>query len=524
MASKTLGQILGRERSKVDQSMSTPILGSGGAAFKPPKEGFNPPLDAINEVDCEITCKALDTKNVRETMISIFHELSSYSWVNKAVITLSSLALFYGDFWRLGLLAITKPSDVQKIQVYGVLNAMIKATLSMTECIVEFEHDSKDVPKLSTATTSQPTFIKSSSVSSLARFSSPASSASYKGNDLLTFARKVNMIYHTIKRHYEDYKQKKVPAEDKCDAADFRPKVDLSQPSILIKIYIERKFHEECYEIVWVPIIEQECKDLNNHALPNTYQQGGHQDHEGEVVVLARDHRDCVGSPRKSMMRLWGWDAFPFTELVGASLWSKPGISWFELLLTDMAIPKINEAIKSQRYILLYGAEDNKAIYEIEEPVKKIIEDGVPIAAYNVIKNQLFWSHLESLMLSKLQTKADVHEPLMQDILCLYTNFKKDGGFALLTRGSQVVINDSIIDVTKVLSQYETTWKKQVKGNEKTFDAAFKEHRERVFVLPRCHHFCIPNMVGYIPEYVKCPVCPRMMRNIVKFECCHGAH
>lgn len=100
-------------------------------------------------------------------MVSLFHELSSYSWVTKALITLSSLAVFYNDFWRLaqvepsdklaesmailkGLPAITKPSDPQKIQVFGLLNEMIKTTLKMTECIVHFEHESKDVPELST--------------------------------------------------------------------------------------------------------------------------------------------------------------------------------------------------------------------------------------------------------------------------------------------------------------------------------------------------------------------------------------
>ncbi|XP_071721770.1 protein SIEVE ELEMENT OCCLUSION B-like [Rutidosis leptorrhynchoides] len=685
MASKTLGQILRRERSKVDQTMLNSLLaifddekfmkemvdihapdegdvdveslfllvdnalrgtaaiadsvvnpkstqGSGSPAFKQPKEGFNPPLAAINEVACEITCKALDTKNVRETMISIFHELSSYSWVNKAVITLSSLALFYGDFWRLaqiqpsdklaeslailkGLPAITKPSDVQKIQVYGVLNEMIKTTLSMTECIVEFEHDSKDVPELSTAI-DIPSSVYQIIISVLAcsiQFTSLISLVdeyesltipffasllgkkkhvlrglpvifSYKGKDLSTFARKTNVLisfnlnaeeireYQRLQRLFnaptdnvelikalvyikDDPQPLYIGSKKTTDKVESLRrknvmllisdlKLTSHDLSILIKIYSECKFHEERYEIMWVPIIEQEGEDVNNQFKNLQSQMPWYSVHypklinrvaikiikekwhyRQETIVTVLDPQGRVSNKNAmSMMRLWEWDAFPFTESVGASLCSKPGISWFELLLTDMVIPKINEAIKSQKYILLYGAEDNKAIQEIEEPVKKIIEDGVPIAAHNVTKNQLFWSRFESLMLLKLQTKADVHEPLMQDILSLYTNFKKDGGFAILTRGSRVVINDSIVDVTKVLSQYETNWRKQVRGNETTFDAAFQKHRERVFVLPRCHHFYIPNMVGYIPEDVKCPVCPRMMKNIVKFECCHGAH
>ncbi|KAF7850584.1 hypothetical protein BT93_L5257 [Corymbia citriodora subsp. variegata] len=75
--------------------------GSGNSDFKPLKEGFNPPLAAINEVGCQLTCRALDTRNVRQTLVSLFRELSSSSWVNKALIALLSLAVFYGDFWRL---------------------------------------------------------------------------------------------------------------------------------------------------------------------------------------------------------------------------------------------------------------------------------------------------------------------------------------------------------------------------------------------------------------------------------------
>ncbi|XP_039155479.1 uncharacterized protein LOC120286065 [Eucalyptus grandis] len=232
MASKTVSQILRRERSKVDQSMLNSLLaifddekfmkemvdthapdegdvdvqslfllvdntlrgtaaiadsvvnpkgtqGSGSPAFKPPKEGFNPPLAAISEVACEIQ----PSDKLAE-----------------------SLAILKG------LPAITKPSDVQKIQVYGVLNEMIKTTLSMTECIVEFEHDNKDVPELSTAI-DIPSSVYQIIISVLAcsiQFTSLISLVDdYKGKDLPTFARKVNMIHHTIKRHYEDYKQKK---------------------------------------------------------------------------------------------------------------------------------------------------------------------------------------------------------------------------------------------------------------------------------------------------------------------------
>ncbi|KAI6683709.1 hypothetical protein NL676_029622 [Syzygium grande] len=577
--------------------------GSGSPDFKPLKEGFNPPLAAINEVGCQLTCKVLDTKNVRQTLVSLFHELSSYSWVNKALITLSSFAAFYGDFWRLarvepsdklaesmailkGLPAITKPSDPQKIQVFGDLNEMIKTTLNMTQCIVDFEHDSKDVPELSTMI-DVPSSVYQIIISILAcciQFTSLISTVDdNKGKDLPIFARKVKMIHHTIKRHYEHFLTKKeeikeyqrlqrlfnAPTDnvelikalfyikddpqplfigskktrDKVESLRRKNvlllisdlKLTSHDLSILTKIYNERKFCEERYEIVWVPIIEQEGEDVIKQFQNLQLQMPWYSVHSPTLVnkvairiikekwhfrqdtmVTVLDPQGKVSNQNAmSMIRVWGWDAFPFTGAVAADIWNRPGISWFELLVTDFIFPKIQEAIKAEKYIFLYGAEEPKAIQEIEESRKKMINDGVSTVACNVTKSQLFWTRLESCILSKLQTRADLHEPLMQDILRLYTNFKKDGGFVVFTKGSRVVINDSHVHVTKVLVQYET-WKKHVNVNGKTFDMVFREQFDQVSILPRCHHFCIPNMVGYIPEDVKCPVCPLMMNNIVK--------
>ncbi|XP_039166738.1 protein SIEVE ELEMENT OCCLUSION B-like [Eucalyptus grandis] len=583
--------------------------GSGSPDFKPLKEGFNPPLAAINDVVCQLTCKALDTKNLRQTLVSLFHQLSSFSWVNKALIALSSLAVFYGDFWRLarvepsdklaesmailkGLPEITKPSDLQKISVFGVLNEMIKTTLNMTQCIVDFEHESKDFPQLSTMidVASSVYQIIISILACSIQFTSLISIVDdNKGKDLSAFARKVNMVHRNIKQHYEDFSQKKeeikeyqrllriinAPTDnvelikallyikddpqplfigskkDKIESLRRKNvlllisdlKLTSHDLSILIKIYEECKFHEEGYEIVWVPIIKQECEDvikrfqnlqlqmpwcsvhslkLINRVAIRIIKEKWHFKQDAIVTVL--DPRGRVSNQNAmSMIRIWGKDAFPFTGAVAADIWKRPGINWFELLATDFIFPGIQEAIKAEKYIFLYGAEEPKTTQVIEDSLKKI--DDKAIVALNVTKSQFFWNRLKSCMLSKLQIGGDLHEPIMQDILRLYTCFKKDGGFTVLTKGSRVMINDSHMYVTMVLVQYET-WKKHVNVNVngKTFDMVFKEQFDLLYVPPRCHHFYIPNMVGYIPEDVKCPICPGMMNNIVKFECCHGAH
>ncbi|KAK4757048.1 hypothetical protein SAY87_007175 [Trapa incisa] len=324
--------------------------------YKPAKDGFAPPLEAIAEVTCQLICKALDTKNVRETLVSLFHELSGYSWVAKAVLTFSSFSIYYADFWRLaqvepsdkfgesvailkGLPAITKPVDATK--VFGVLNEMIKTILEMTGCIVEFEQESKDVPELSTAidiSTSVTQIIISilacsiqfttliSMVDECVDQSSESFFLAYsiillrglimdffrsKGKDLPAFARKVNMIDHTIRRQFEDFMQKKeeirehqrlqrlfnAPTDnvelikalihtkdepqplylgskkttDKIDSLRRKNvlllvsdlKLTTYDISIIMGVYKERKFQEGGrYEILWIPIVEQESEDL----------------------------------------------------------------------------------------------------------------------------------------------------------------------------------------------------------------------------------------------------------------------
>ncbi|KAK4765775.1 hypothetical protein SAY86_026865 [Trapa natans] len=587
--------------------------------YKSPKEGFNPPLEAISEVTCQLTCKALDTKNVRETMVSLFQELSHYSWVGKAVVTLSSIAIYYADFWRLaqvepsdklgesvailkGLPAITKPADATKIQVFGVLNEMIKIILDMTGCIVEFEQESKDVPELSTAidiSTSVTQIIISILACSI-QFTTLISVMvdESKGKDLPAFARKVNMINHTIKSQLEDFKQKKeeireyqrlqrlfnAPTDnvelikaffcikdepqplflgstkttDKIDSLRRKNvlllisdlKLSSYDLSIMVNIYNRPKFQESRYEIVWVPIVvdqketdidttttKQQFEDLQtqmpwysarypsliNKVAVKIVREKWH--FQQETIVVALDPQGKVECHNAvHMIRMWGLEAFPFTDSVVMTIWKRRDISWFELLLNDSMIPNIQEAIKLEKLIFLYGSEDAKLVQELDEGIKKMADDsGTAINAFNVTKVALFWTRLESCMFSMMQAQIDVLDTLMQDILKLYASFKKDGGFALLAKGSRVVISCTLSSASKVVANYDE-WKKVVGIDGMTIETAFKVQHDQSVAPETCYHFYIPNTAGHMPEEVKCPVCPRTMRKIIKFECCHGAH
>jgi hypothetical protein len=105
-----------------------------------------------------MNCKAGPSDEIaQETTLSILEKLSSYSWDAKAVLTLASFALEYGEFC---VLAQIQPSDqlvnsvrtlkrapvllkhatLQKHQQAFVdLNKVIRATLEVIKCIFELE-------------------------------------------------------------------------------------------------------------------------------------------------------------------------------------------------------------------------------------------------------------------------------------------------------------------------------------------------------------------------------------------------
>lgn len=114
---------------------------------------FIPPLCAFKQISCEMQCKGPREKIAGETTLSILKKLSSYSWDAKAVLTLATLALDYGEFC---LLAKTQSSDQlaksmgtlkgvpvlferlkKHSQAVDDLKKVIKATVEVIKCIID---------------------------------------------------------------------------------------------------------------------------------------------------------------------------------------------------------------------------------------------------------------------------------------------------------------------------------------------------------------------------------------------------
>ncbi|XP_028051192.1 protein SIEVE ELEMENT OCCLUSION B-like [Camellia sinensis] len=131
-----------------------------------------------------------------------------------------------------------------------------------------------------------------------------------------------------------------------------------------------------------------------------------------------------------------------------------------------------------------------------------------------------FWTRLESMLFSKMQLgRVDDYDPMLQEIKKLLS-YDKSGGWVVLCRGSEVVVNGHGTTVLPTLVEYDDIWKTNVPTNG--FDKSFKDHHDKLHGITHpCCRFEFPSVAGRIPESMKCPECLRVMDKHITFICCH---
>ena len=186
--------------------------------------------------------------------------------------------------------------------------------------------------------------------------------------------------------------------------------------------------------------------------------------------------------------------------------------------------------IKEKKYIFLYGGQDKEWIKKFPERVKVLAEQdlikqkGISIQWVSVSESEgkvhlvRFWTNIESLFISKAQGKTQIDE-VAQEIQKLLS-YKNEKEWAVLTKGSSVVLVSSGEVILKVVEEFEK-WK--IKLNEKDFELAFKDYHDEVFKGEKhiCHHIKIPLNTGKIPETLECSHCHRIMDTNISYKCCH---
>lgn len=175
--------------------------------------------------------------------------------------------------------------------------------------------------------------------------------------------------------------------------------------------------------------------------------------------------------------------------------------------------------------ICLYGsAEDSKSVEEIKNNLSKI-KIPVSVNFFDINPNRKqFLFRLENCISWMMQAIKEMPNSLMLGLPELYNSYKKQSGFAIVARGSNVIVNTSVTDLLKVLSKHEE-WINKV-TNTQDFETHFVACHNEVASPSQCLEFSIPKMFGDMPEYTKCPKadCTLNIETVTTFKCCHGKH
>lgn len=170
---------------------------------------------------------------------------------------------------------------------------------------------------------------------------------------------------------------------------------------------------------------------------------------------------------------------------------------------------------------------------EIEKKISDAIGStfaSVPLETEALVSQFMF--RLECCLYLKMQTAillpdGSVSDPLrdteIQQMVLAFTAHER-GGFAILTRGYQVITVALFTTAWKVLADHEK-WIRTVSRATMTvpsnFGQVFIKQCEEIDSPIACRFYFCPAMDGLAPNYMKCPVCFQLMRSVHKFQCCH---
>ncbi|GMJ09393.1 Arabidopsis thaliana sieve element occlusion-related 1, sieve element occlusion b [Hibiscus trionum] len=343
--------------------------------------------------------------------------------------------------------------------------------------------------------------------------------------------------------------------------------------AILEQIYNDSRIHatrlESQYEVVWIPIVDRSIIPLPEETrtkfenLLSTMPWYSVKDplliekpvirfikevwhFRTKPILVVLDPQGKVVSPNAiHMMWIWGSTAFPFTSMREEALWREE--TWRLDLLVDGIDPLILNWIKEGKYIFLYGGDNIDWVRRFTAQARSVASASrIPLEMVYVGKSNkreqvkkvtgvinaeklsyawedqamvwFFWTRLESMLFSKIQLgRADDQDLMMQQIKKLLS-YDRDGGWAVLSQGSNIVVNGHSTTILPTLGGYDE-WKVNVA--EKGFDMSFKEYHDKLHdVAHPCCRFEFPTTIR-IPESMRCPECLRVMEKYNTFLCCH---
>ncbi|GLT81385.1 hypothetical protein SLA2020_527740 [Shorea laevis] len=496
-------------------------------------------------------------------------------WLLAQSQSTDQLAKSVGTLKRVSVL-LKRPTLQKHRQALIELNTVIKSTLEVIECIFELEklsnYDTKDVPALSTGMDHIPVDVFWAIVTVVASTTQLCclTSDDDKKQELSQFSQKLNVILTKLRRQITICRQQievteaywkltklfRTPTEIMEVFKGLIFSKDNAQPLMMVlpksrlplrPVYDSIKKDDQ-YKIVWIPIVDQWTDELQKKfeflrsKMPwyvvqcfspiagiRFVKEKWNFKGKPSIVVLNPqgkvEHENAI-----HMIRVWGIKAFPFTTAKEETLSNDR--EWIGSIATNVH-PNIDNFIKDQKYIFFYGGKDNEWIQQFTKRATVLANDAtlkearIAIELVCVGKGSKgednlgvlgrFWTGIESIFISKTHRKTDADSVTLEIQKLL--SYKNESGWAVLSKGSNVVLSGHGTTILKVVEDFEK-WKEFVR--EKGFEFTFKEYHNRV--LHTAHICCridIPNTSGRIPENMKCPDCPRIMETYISFKCCH---
>ncbi|KAL3727089.1 hypothetical protein ACJRO7_031915 [Eucalyptus globulus] len=294
------------------------------------------------------------------------------------------------------------------------------------------------------------------------------------------------------------------------------------------------------YEIMWVPIADVKddeqfqkkrskmpwysSKSVVSKAAARFIKKYWQFKQQTKVVVLNQEG-EVVNKDAMTMIRLWRAEAFPFMPERGCELWDKHSSNWLKLLVETTVSQSMSQSVT---YFLVRSAEDSKTVEQIDDVLKSKCDTFKFMYSNVKTKRKQFLSCLKNCISWKMQVNKGMTDSQTLQLLELYNRYKQQSGFAIVTRGSSVLVNTSLSDLCKVLSEH-TQWitKKTTRDN---FDTHFQEISFLSYAK-NCFCISINCLCTYSPPsrclyYLFHPIgdCGRDMEIIVTFKCCHDKH
>ncbi|XP_059446689.1 protein SIEVE ELEMENT OCCLUSION B-like [Corylus avellana] len=306
------------------------------------------------------------------------------------------------------------------------------------------------------------------------------------------------------------------------------------------------------YKILWIPIVEKWTNELEKKFEALQSKMSWYIVQSTEPIVGIRFIKEewkfenqpilVVMNPQGQvehtnalhMIRAWGMKAFPFTKKFEEQSVVKES-NWFGDIVVGIDHPNLQEWIKDEKYIFFYGGKVQQWIQLLTTRQTAIANDAgikesrIRIESVCVGKGSKgegnldilarFWTGIESTFISKTHRKTEIDTMTLEIQKLL--SYKNQSGWAVLTKGSNVVLSGQGTTMSKVVQEYEK-WKGFVQ--HKGFELAIKEYHNKLVLNPVAHIYCsieISNTSGRILENMKCPDCSRIMETYISFKCCH---